>query len=231
MSEETVGSRRLGRLHGVDLDRHESHGLIQLNRYSGGGNLHAMPVKVNGGMSITITECHTDRHDALDHHSQGNVIAEVHLSDTQFAEFITTPNQGQGVPCTLKHYRDGDTLKRCEEPPPFVSPARDIRDTFKGDVEAATASMKAVRRRIGTLLEKPRATKGEREEALREIDELMRLFTDTAPWAMEQFEQAAHQTVATAKGEMAAAADNIARSVGLAQLKAPSVRLLEDGDE
>jgi len=61
------------------------------------------------------------------------------------------------------------------------------------------ATMKAVKRRIDTLMEEGSLAKSRRMEIGGEIDRLLQLFTSSAPFFMERFEENAEKVVATAK--------------------------------
>ena len=204
---------------------HESYGIISLARIHGGGgcDLFMSPVRPPGAMMITISTARR-HHDSIcgDLVMDDKILLELEMSETQFATAITTLNSGPGTPCTLKlRAEPGSKLMECEPPPPQMSEARGFREKFLRDIGAKRASLRAVRRRIGTLLERPKPpNKAERDEVLHEIDQLIRLFEDSAPFVMERFEESTAATVAAAKGELAAFADNLVRSTGLAALKA-----------
>ena len=95
---------------------HPSYGLIQLNRQQGGqNNLFRSPVKHQHRMTLTIAEAEvmSDEFDEGGNARPRRQIIEVALSGIQFAELLTQPGIGEGVPCTIIR-RDG----RLVEAPP-----------------------------------------------------------------------------------------------------------------
>jgi hypothetical protein len=149
------------------------------------------------------------------------------MSEVQFAEMITTPNIGSGVPCTLRYARNGTGLHQYEEPPRQETEASRTRDEFTAVVEERMATMKSVKRRIDKLMEEGSLAKAPRMEIGQEIDQLLQLFTSSAPFFMERFEENAEKVVATAKAEITAHVEMVARHVGIDTLKGVEMPLLQ----
>lgn len=212
-----------------ELPKHEANGIIRLARVQGRTDLFGCPVRVMGFMQLEISECelHHDRVSG-DHYDEGKHIATIWMSATQFAEMITTPNVGVGVPCTLRHYRDGEKLKECEPPPRQESEAARTRHSFREEVEQRLDAMRAAREEVAKVTESLSARK--REAVLETIDRFMKLFTDSAPFMMERFEEHAEEVVGRAKGEISAFAEVVAQRTGIEALKAGAcVPALESG--
>jgi len=182
-------------------------------------NLHGSPIVPQHFMILEITEAQSYHGLGDTRYHPGQIIAEIAMSEMQFAELITTPNSGVGTPCTLRYAREGATVKQYEEPPPQESEASRTRDEFRRRVEERMATMKSVKRRIDKLMEEGSLAKKRREEIGGEIDMLLKLFTDSAPFFMERFEENAEKVVATAKAEITAHAELEAKRVGIAALK------------
>lgn len=212
----------------TDIPRHESYGMLSLSRVQGSANLHGSPIKAQHFVTLTISEG-SQRH-GLGHtwNSDGPLIAEIALSAVQFAEAITTMNHGVGVPCTLRYARDGSKLKRYEDCPPQGSEAKRTREEFRQRVADAMADMTKVKNELMDLAKGLSAKRqGEMEG---KIDTFMRMFTDSAPFFMEQFEENASKVIAVAKAEITAHADLTARNTGIQVLKSGDVPMLEEGE-
>jgi hypothetical protein len=210
------------------LPHHESYGMVALSRVQGQMNLHGSPIRPGHFMMLRIHECSPSSHHNLgtDWRFEGACVAEIAMSEMQFAEMITTPNLGSGVPCTLRYARNGEGLHHYEEPPRQHTEASRTRDEFRSEVEERMATMKAVKRRIDTLMEEGSLAKARRMEIGGEIDRLLQLFTSSAPFFMERFEENAEKVVTTAKAEITAHAEMVARHVGIAALKEQEMPLL-----
>jgi hypothetical protein len=79
-----------------------SWGMIGASRCQGGAELFQCDVQPNNFIKVTIKTAEKARDLHRDWvHGKDNV-CEVWLSPTQWAEFLTTMNCGDGVPCTLR---------------------------------------------------------------------------------------------------------------------------------
>jgi len=209
-------------------EKHEAQGIVKISHWSGRMNLFGTHVETYGGVSLEISECETE-FDRISgrHYYPGKAVASINLSPVQFAELITTPNQGCGVPCTLEYYRDGETLKKCEPLPERTrSEAGEVREAFMEQINEKMASFKSIKRRIDSLLKKGAKMKAaDREEIAGEIHSFMRLMGDSLPFAAKCFEEAADATVTAAKGEISSFADITAKQTGLAVLQEQAEQL------
>lgn len=214
-----------------DLPRHESYGLAHISRVQGSMNLFGSPIRPHHFIVLRISEGEAHHGLGSTGHMDGRLIAEVAMSEVQFAELITTMNCGVGTPCTLLHTWDGQELKKHESPPQQQSEAQLTREEFRRRVEDRMASMKSVRRQIEKLLSEAKLAQSRRAEITSTIDRLLGLFTDSAPFFMERFEENAEKVIAHAKAEITAHADLVARSTGVQSLQSSSVPLLSEKEE
>lgn len=203
---------------GEQLPEHESHGLIGISRCSGRVPLYGSPVAPYNFIELRIHE--GTRHHGLgsDRFHDGKIVCILRMSETQFAQMITTPNQGIGVPCTLK-YRHTEGFKELEDPPVEETEAGITRRQFTEDVADTLAVMDEARARVATLIDEAKCTRKLKEALLSEIFEVFRVFDDYAPFAMKKFEENVQTAVATAKTEVAAYVANVAQQTGLAALR------------
>lgn len=218
-ASESFSRARRRRCDYETIERHESHGLIGISRIQGTANLHGSPITSHGFIELRIHEGHRNAGLGGEHYHDGKIIAYVRMSETQFAQMITTPNQGSGVPCTLTRYRDGEKLKLCEEPPQEESVSSITRRQFTEDITDATANINVVRDRIEKKLRDSKISNKLRAELQSEMFELLRLFQDSAPFVMERFEENVQETVATAKTEVASYVSLVAQQHGLKALR------------
>lgn len=226
--QKAIDAERLRKIHGEDLPGHESYGLIQISRCQGTADLYGSPIRAHSFITLSIHEASERFNLGTEWKHEGKLIAEVWMTELQFAEAITHMNSSPGTPVTLAYARDGDSLKKYERPPRQTSAAARTRDEFNAEVKERMATMKSVKRRIDKLMEEGKVPKGRAAEITGEIDRLLSLFTDSAPFFMERFEENAMKVVATAKVEISAHADNVARLTGVKALQSGDVALLGD---
>ena len=218
-TEEATLSRTRRRTYDYeDLPRHESHGLIGISRIQGIANLHGSPIKSHGFIEIRIHEGRRSVGLGTEHNHDGRIVTYLRMSETQFAQMITTPNTGRGVPCTLTH-RHTEGFKKMDPPPAEESLSSVTRRQFVEDVRDSMATMKAVRQRIDKKLSEGKISKKLQEELRSEIFDMLRLFEDSAPFVMERFEENVQDTVAAAKTEVASYVALVAQEKGLEALK------------
>lgn len=216
----------------TDSPGHEAYGICRLARISGvpGPNLFGTPLRPQHWVQLEIMEG-SEYHGLGDtRYSSGKLIATVWMSEMQYAELITTMNAGTGTPCTLKYARAGAFVEY-PDPPRQDSDAQRTRDEFRRNVDERMSTLKAIRRRIGSLLDEGRVGATRRKEIDREIHSLFRLFEDTAPFLMERFEENAERVTAQAKADITAHADLLARNIGIAAIReGVHVPLLSEGE-
>jgi hypothetical protein len=212
---------------------HESYGLVTWSRVQGKARLFGSPIEPNHFISLRVSDG-VRRHGLGDsRYSDGKIQVEIQMSETQFAEFITTPNRGVGTPCTYRYKREGGQLKTCDPPPRQETEASATRRHFEEDVQETMASLKSTRRRIEKLIDETRLGAKRKEEIRDEIHGLLRMFEDSAPFMMARFEENAQKVIGSAKAEITQHARLVAHEVGVETLRAsvPNVPLLEGGDD
>lgn len=191
---------------------HESFGFIRASRVSGGaGQLFDTAVKHSHCITITIGRATKRRqfHETYVH--ARNELIRVSMSESQFAQFITSMNTGSGAPCTLSRV-DG----RFVPPPP---PDTNTRETFENEVQQAgialAASADSALASLKALQAKGKATKGELSQALKEVENLQRELISNMPFMMERFAEGIEKLIDRAKIDINAHAVMIGQGLTL----------------
>lgn len=111
-------------------EQHPSWALISLSHVSSSGTrLFRSPVEHHAVVRLSIsTASMSDDADFGPRHHPERQLVEVYLSPVQFAELLTTPNRGQGVPCTITKLN----AARVPEPPPEQDDIDEIADRAAG---------------------------------------------------------------------------------------------------
>jgi hypothetical protein len=83
-------------------ESHPSYGIIGINRVSGNSHLFGSEVRHMHYLSLTISEATRFVDPPREFLSADRELIRISMTDSQFAEMITSPNQGQGVACTIE---------------------------------------------------------------------------------------------------------------------------------
>ena len=205
----------------MHVSKHPSFGLISASRRSSSSNVKLFGSSIQHSQTITITisRARHDRTNGADYIHSENEIIEVEMSQVQFAEFITTMNQGSGIPCTLKHIN----RERIEEPP-YISKADIFQDEFAAGMHNLSIKMQGlVKNTLEILKTKTNLTKGDKEIIIEDIEKLGQELSSNIPHMNNQFTKQMDKTIVEAKGEIEAFLENKIRSTGIAALNNPDV--------
>lgn len=199
---------------------HESYGLAGLYRTEGtvGALFGSHLDKHHTTMHLRVY--HAERRHDLARDWFGTAgprqpIVEIVFSAAQFAEFVTTPNMGDGVPCTIRSIEG----RRMADPPKvdteaqatqasvdegFVSLARKL-NTMLGECREALADAKVPQKRQDAILGP--------------IAGLVQEMTCNIPWAAGQLRETMAKTVSAAKAEVEAALVHMIHKAGIEHLQ------------
>lgn len=200
------------------VEKHPSYATILIHRTHGGGRRrlfgspitdHQHTIRISISAAERIHNLGYDRY-----HGEIRPITQVEMSAAQFAEMITTTNGG-GVPCTLR-IREG---VRVEDPPDDVKVEADlVREKFAADVKAAMAELRPAVEAVEAILEKKSLTNADRKAAHAALGQFTRLISSTAPFMLDQFEEATQRITTTAKTEVDAFMTSVIVAAGLQAL-------------
>lgn len=180
---------------------HPSYGMVQFNRSSNsrgtrlfGSSLkeHYNTVRLRIGSGTLI---HTLNHDRYHGSLRGEYI-EVELSAAQFAEVLTTMNQGSGIPCTIRYFNG----ERIEDPPEIETEVERIKSSFGDSLKTMIANMRNTKTKIEGLA---KSLSGKaRDEIRRSLDYMIMQLESNTPFVMEMFNEASGKVVIAAKHEI-----------------------------
>lgn len=206
----------------------ESSVVVQFNRSSGSSRpLFGSDIKHSHLITLTISKAYSYRDETIHStHVMGTkTLAEVMMSQAQFAELITTMNYGVGTPGTL--VRLGDKQIK----PPIA--VMGVVDQFTEETKAKIADLQnmLIASEITTkeILEKNYLTKADKDTLLRVLTDSARMVSDRLPFIVDQFAKAMDTIVADSKADVEAHINSAVAKAGLAGLKVdPSNRVGED---
>jgi hypothetical protein len=200
-----------------ELETHPAYGQISVTRVQGHAKLYGSAIEDHGTF-ICIKIKHSKRRFHLLRYwfSSGRNIVEVHLSQAQYAEFLTTPNMGEGVPCTLSRL-GGESV-------PGIAPSMktEVERVVRGFVEDQAEIVDKLRAKVDhglSLLRKSRIGKGDREHLRGVLEYVMREVEANRPFAVESFKEAAEKVVVAGKAEIEAFTMSAVMRLGLSSIR------------
>lgn len=228
-------------LPGDNATSHPSYGMIGIShaQVSGGGyNLFGSPLETHHTvMCISIRRCERDHTLGRDWFFGRDEIIEVMLSPMQFAELITTPNVGNGVPCTIRHLH-GEII---DNPPSEATERVKVKTHFADDMKKLAGRLKKMQADVNTVLSKPKSEikPGELADLKNRIQLFVQDIESNIPFMLESFDEATDKVTTSAKAEIDAFITGAVHKLGferLDDLKAAlatrdTSRALEPADE
>ena len=206
-------------------EQHESYGMVGINRCSSSGtHLFGSIATHHSFITLSIKRASVERHLAQDwYHAESKDLIEIEMSHSQFAEMITSPGIGDGVPCTIRAF-DGKLVEECPAPAEMNSKyAEDLKKTTKETVSTLTQ----LTQQLGQSLlpgEKP-LNKTELKALLSQIQSALASITDSIPFIEKQFNEEMEEQRDKMIGELEAVANHLIHSTGLAALEAANKAL------
>lgn len=212
--------REEGGIHESYRETHPAYATIGVSRVSGNATLFGSDFQHQHYMTIRIYEADLRRSLSGDHTFGNREYIEVALSESQWATFVSTPNVGNGVPCTLAYRASGGD----GHVPGIIPAATGRRDQFRGEVEDHIADAIASLREIAETA----PTKKLRDKA----EHAIRQLSGNLNFVVERFDEHAEETVEKAKTEVVAYIDSAIARAGLQALQGGAPLLtLNDGSE
>ena len=191
---------------GIKMKRYEhpSYGMMSITRYCGGnGNFFGndLPMEGSGGIEIELKESTLERNANglhCDSFNPGRLKFRVRMSHLQFAELITNMNT-TGVPVTITNIG----TERLDDPPILNK-----REVFDEEAEEVVSKTKQrandIIAKIQNLFESKKSlTKKDKEEILRELNQLRMATFDHLPFMQKMFNEQMNESVISAKANIA----------------------------
>lgn len=185
--------------------KHPSYGMMSITRYYGGdGNFFGndLPMEGSGGIEIELKEATLERNANglhCDFFNPGKLKFRVKMSHLQFAELITNMNT-TGVPVTITNIG----IERLDDPPVLNK-----REVFDEETKEVVSNVKQkandIIAKVQNLFEtKKSLTKKDKEEILRELNQLKMATFDHLPFMQKMFDEQMNKSVVSAKANIAA---------------------------
>jgi hypothetical protein len=201
------------------VETHPSYGMVGLSKTTGtgGGQTRLFGSALDrhyGTIRLTIrrAERHHDLH--RDWYFGRQELIEVEMSAAQFVEFVTSPNVGSGVPCTLR-YRTNDAgqIERIPDPPAVKTESVQITDSIEDSIASAVKRMRTERAEIETITS---GLSAKLKEKLRvRLDVMIQQLDSNVPFILSQFKEATGRVVSAAKNEVESFVSTVLHRAGM----------------
>lgn len=215
-------------------ETHESYGMISASRISSNQShaLFGSSIKHANTIIIRINGANIRRNLNSDRYYAEQAIVQVEMSNTQFAEFITSMNMGDGIPCTIRYLRDKDGRMSRMEDPPYKSKIVEFQKEFREDMQElgddASVGLEEIK---DLLLAKDRLNKSDREQIYEYIHHMVQKIKSSIPFVSDQFNRQMSKTVAEARNEVEAYVMHNVIERGLASLQNEVLSLAESTED
>jgi Spy/CpxP family protein refolding chaperone len=224
MTSEITKKKTQKTLDGED-ETHESFGVITVHRVSGSAVLFDVGAPQQHFIALSIRHALRYRSLSNDRVHARNEIAEVYMSETQFARMLSSIGMGAGVPCTINRLQ-GTSM----EAPPTNDQGAKLKDDMKASTEYVSALLKDMDEQLKALTEGKTVSK----KAVREVQDRMyhaRMEIDqNMPFVLDQATEQLEGAVEEARANIDAYQKHRAMELGLGVVQ-DAIKELKDTDE
>ncbi len=206
---------------------HPAFGQIYFGRTSGHANFYGSELEQDHYITMEVHHSEVDRELSKDwYHTKGLPVVRLRMSSSQFAEAITSLNQGSGVPCTLEMI-DG---KQVERMPTQESRKEFVHRKFEDRMKDFTKSIKERQTLAKELVKKKTLSKQDIHDLTNHLEWLTGEVERNIPFFAKCFQENMDEVVSEAKMEVENAIQHKITTLGLNALHAEN-RLLDDGNK
>lgn len=189
----------------IKTKKHPSYGMLSFSKVHGSNiPLFGSSILHNDTIRLTLREGEVDRYLGRDWYHGKRRLFEVEMSYSQFAELISSMNQGDGIPVTLKEVM-GERKESC----PFENKRMEFVNEFTEKVKEVQVVCDNLINDTKKLFDtKKPLNKTEKEQILGALEKIKREVNANIPFIADSFNEQMDKTVMEAKGEVEAFMQN-----------------------
>jgi vacuolar-type H+-ATPase subunit H len=203
---------------------HPSFGVIELHRIQGSfPNLVGVDFEQGHAISLRIKTATQNRTHGSTRFFAQELIAEVYMSETQFAKMITGLNTGEDNPVTIRYRQDGP-LKDVPYPPKHMENFDDLAEEA---VEPIKDTVQALEELVASFKDPKFSKARARELAEKALRELSQNYEFMVERGIENIQKAGDRT----KQEILAYGEQVVRQFGLDAIGAAKAALPNLGEQ
>ena len=181
--------------------KHPSYANLYIGRSqcSGQQALFGSSIKHHDIITLRISPAYMDRDLNYDrYYAENHPYIEINMSQSQFAQAITSLNMGTGVPVTLRQI-NGEYIEPC----PFVDKREQFSNEFREDMNELTKKIKETTKAVEDLIQNKRTfTKADKEQILSTLHSVSQQLSSNYPYMFSMFNEQMDKTVTEAKAEI-----------------------------
>jgi Cdc6-like AAA superfamily ATPase len=145
------------------------------------------------------------------------------MTEHQFAQLLTTMNQGDGVPVTISHVNG----KRTPPLPETKTEAAKITDKFRDDIAKWKKQLSTTMAEVDAIIAKKGALNVEEKKRLTELTtSLVGQIENHSTFLLDQFDESVAGVIGQAKAEVEGFINSAVQRTGLEALKGASAAKL-----
>ena len=181
--------------------KHPSFANLYIGRSQSSGKvaLFGSSIKHHDIINLRISPAFMDRDLNYDRYYAENLpYIEIAMSQSQFAQAITSLNMGAGVPVTLTRL-NGEYIEPC----PFVDKREQFSNEFREEMQDLTKKLKETTKAVEELIQNKRTfTKADKEQILSTLNAVTMQLGSNYPYMYSMFNEQMDKTVTEAKAEI-----------------------------
>ena len=195
---------------------HESFGQISIHRVTGGDSkFYGSELPQDNYISIEINHSELNRDLTREWYFPTKQILRLRMTSNQFAELITSLNNGGGVPCTLERIEN----KSIEQFEKQESRKEFVHRKFKERMKEFAIRIRDNQQKAKTIVNKKTLSKQDISDLNFNLDWLTQEITSNIPFFMECFQETMDEVVLEAKTEVENAIQHKINILGLNALQ------------
>lgn len=189
---------------------HPSFGTIEFDRVNGNStSLFGSSIKHRDTIIMKVSHADITRGLNSDHFFADKPIVEIEMSQSQFAEAITSMNHSNGVPVTIRYTEKDGFINGCN----FVNKKEQFVNEFKEEKDKIMKNSRQLIQEVCELFNKKSLTKSDKENILSKLSMLNKDIGSNMDFVVRQFHEQMDKTVNESKGEIEAFFQNKVNSI------------------
>jgi hypothetical protein len=208
-------------------ESHESYGLVGISRYTINPPqcFFGSSIKNHAGISLTIRRAKRTRSLAGDSYFSTDELIEIDMTASQFADMLTQPNIGDGVPCTIRHV----LCKRMEKCPDENNERAKIQKDFDSHMRDIGSQLDEIIATATAMQQKTSINKADREAFVKMATLIKHQITNSLPFIHKRFTEAMDETLNEAKADLDLWLKQTANAAGIESIsdKLQTTKLIE----
>lgn len=180
---------------------HPSYGMIRVTHRSGSRRMFGVDYDTGHSVSIQITRGELKVDAGTEWFHGREILAEIEMSEVQFARMISSPNMGSGVPCTLRHVRSGP-MEDIAEPPVPETHAEHSKHNLRETARKIAGNFEHVEKKLAEYAAGKAPTKAQLKELQSIVQQARQGIASDLPYYVERAAEKVDERTNAGKSEV-----------------------------